>query len=179
MGTKTLMTIEQFAQLETADTEKYELVEGELIPLSSGTPRHARIRRAVEYTIQRYFEGNPIGEILDQTDFRISAETVRCPDLSIVLGAHVAAIDPDKIPVPFAPDIAIQVLSPSESAMDVRRKVRGYLRAGTLEVWLIDHANAELEIHTNAGIRLLQQTDVLESPVLPGFRALVADLLNP
>jgi hypothetical protein len=38
MSTKTLMTVEQFARMHTADTEDYELVEGELIPLSSGTP---------------------------------------------------------------------------------------------------------------------------------------------
>ena len=37
MSTKTLMTVEEFAQLRTADTEAYELVEGELIPLSSAT----------------------------------------------------------------------------------------------------------------------------------------------
>ena len=44
MSTKTLMTVEQFAQRNTADTEDFELVEGELIPLSSGTPLHSEIR---------------------------------------------------------------------------------------------------------------------------------------
>ena len=44
MSTKTLTTVEQFAQMRTGDTEDYELVDGELIPLSSGTPRHNLIR---------------------------------------------------------------------------------------------------------------------------------------
>jgi hypothetical protein len=39
MSAKTLMTVEQFAQMQTADTEDYELVDGELIPWSSATPR--------------------------------------------------------------------------------------------------------------------------------------------
>ena len=44
MSTKTLMTVEQFAAMITADTENYELVEGELVPLYSGTPYHNAIR---------------------------------------------------------------------------------------------------------------------------------------
>ena len=47
MSTKAVMTVEQFARMSTAETEDYELVEGELIPLSSGTPLHAKIRDLV------------------------------------------------------------------------------------------------------------------------------------
>ena len=63
MSTKAVMTVEQFAQLKTADTEDFELVEGELIPLSSGTPLHAIIRGRVERLVENYFERNPIGKI--------------------------------------------------------------------------------------------------------------------
>jgi len=89
--------------------------------------------------------------------------TVRQPDIAIFLGEHVRQIDLDKIPVPFAPDIAVEVLPPSEKAIDVRRKVLDYLRGGSQEVWLLDHANAEILVHTNDGIRVLQEKDVLES----------------
>jgi Uma2 family endonuclease len=47
MSTKTPLTVEEFAQLRPAETEAYELVDGELIPLPSGTPRHAEIRDVV------------------------------------------------------------------------------------------------------------------------------------
>ena len=43
MSTKTLITVEEFAAMKTADTEQYELVNGELVPLSSPTPKHVRI----------------------------------------------------------------------------------------------------------------------------------------
>jgi Uma2 family endonuclease len=177
MATKALMTVEQFAQMHTAGTEDYELVEGELIPLSSGTYRHNRIRDFVVFLMWSYFKGNPIGEAVGENDCRIANDTVRKPDVSIFLGERLKQIDPDKIPAPFAPDIAVEVLSPSESAVEVRRRVRDYLRAGGKEGWLLDHVNSEVLVHTGTGIRVLQGTDVLESPLLPGFSAAVADLV--
>jgi Uma2 family endonuclease len=178
VSTKTLMTVEQFAQMHTADTEDYELVDGELIPLSSGTPRHARIRGRVDRLVSGYFDQNPIGEAYAELDCVVAKRTVRRPGLAIFLGERLHEIDLDKIPTPIAPDIAVEVLSLSESAMHVGRKVREYLRAGANEVWILDHANAEVQIHSNANIRRLRESDLLESPLLPGFAAKVSELLG-
>jgi Uma2 family endonuclease len=71
------------------------------------------------------------------------------------------------------------ILSPSESAVDVRRKVGDYLRAGSSEVWLVDHSNGEVQLHTAAGIRDLQAADELESPLLPAFSVVAASLAAP
>ena len=178
MSTKAMMTVEQFAQMDTADTERYELVEGELIPLSSGTPRHCKIRDLAGDLLRSYFRGNPIGEAIGEMDCQLAEDTVRQPDVSIFLNKeHLQQMDLDKIPVPFAPDIAVEVLSPSERTMDTRRKVRDYLRAGSKEVWLLDHANGEVLVHSATGIRMLQVTDILESGLLPGFSVGVAELL--
>jgi Uma2 family endonuclease len=178
MSTQALMTVEQFAQMKTADTEDYELVEGELIPLASATPKHARIRRRMERKLEDYFQANALGDLLGEVDCRLDAETVRRPDLSIFLNSpRLSEMDEYRIPIPFAPDIAVEVLSPSESAVDVRRKIREYLRGGTQEVWVIDHANAEVEIYTNGGIRPLLASDNVESPLLPGFSVSVAELI--
>jgi Uma2 family endonuclease len=71
-----------------------------------------------------YFKGNPIGETIGTVDCRLSEVTVRRPDVSIFLGERIRRIDRDAIPVPFGPDIAVEVLSPSDTAVGVRRKVR-------------------------------------------------------
>jgi Uma2 family endonuclease len=176
MATKTLMTVEQFSQMQTADTEDYELVEGELVPLSSATPLHAEIRRLVETSIASYFHKNRVGLVFGEVDCRISDDTVRRPDVSIFLGERVRQIDLTAIPVPFAPDIAVEILSPSESAMHLRRKVLDYLRAGSSEVWLVDSFNREVEIRTISGSRMLAETDLLTSPLLPEFSVPVANL---
>ena len=176
MATQTLMTIEQFAALETLDTEDYELVEGELIPLSSGTLRHTKIRDFIGYLLKVYFLRNPIGHAFAELDCRLAAGTVRRPDIAVFGNDNLSLIDPDRIPVPFAPDIAIEVLSPNERAMDVRRKTRDYLDAGSKEVWIIDHANAEAAVHTAAGVRYTRGVEILASPVLPGFELEVSKL---
>ena len=79
--------------------------------------------------------------------------------------------------MPFAPDIAVEALSPSEHALDVNRKVRDYLGAGSAEVWLLDPENGELHVRTKPGIRILQPDDALETPLLPGFSVAVGTLL--
>jgi Uma2 family endonuclease len=178
MATKTLMTVAEFAQMHTSETEDFELVEGEVIPSPSATPLHAKIRSILDRLLGGYFERNPIGEPFCEVDCRLAENTVRRPDLSIFLSARLQEIDLKKIPVPFAPDIAVEVLSPSETAIDVNRKVRDYLAGGSKEVWILDHENGELFVHTNGGIRLLGGSDVLESPLLPGFNAPVNDFLT-
>jgi len=177
MATKALMTVEEFVQMSTADTESYELVDGEPVLLPSGTPLHTIIRDRMGRLVWTYFDRNPIGGALSETDCRISDDTVRKPDLGIFLGEHWQQLDLKKVPVPFAPDIAVEVFSPSEHVMDVNRKVRDYLTGGSREVWLLDPENGELHVRTKASIRILEGGDALESALLPGFSVGVGTLL--
>ena len=172
-----LLSVEQFGQMTTADTESYELVAGVLVPLESGTFSHNSLRGQLGCLLWTYFKVSPIGEVVAGVDCQINRDTVRRPDLSIFFNERRRQIDVEKIPVPFPPDIAIEVLSPSETAVDVRRKVREYLGAGSKEVWLLDPANHEASIYSQAGVRLLEATSVLESPLLPGFTTPLADLV--
>jgi Uma2 family endonuclease len=133
MSTKALMTVEQFAQMHTADTEDFELVEGELIPLPGGTPRQARIRDCAGNLIRNYFRRNRLGEAYAEVDCRLGEGTVWRPDLAVFLKESLSLVNLDRIPAPIAPDIAVEVLSPSESAMEIRHKVLDYLRGGSKE----------------------------------------------
>jgi len=177
MATATIITAEEFARMETPETEHYELVDGELILLSSGKPLHSLIRDRATQLLRNYFDGNGLGGTLAETDCRINDTTVRQPDLSVFLGEHWETLDLNQIPIPFAPDIAIEVLSPSEHVSDVTRKVRDYISAGSREVWLLDTENIEIHVRTESGIRLLFESDMLDSPLLPGFSVNVSKLL--
>lgn len=79
------MTVEQFAEMKTADTEDYELVEGELVALPSATPRHAKIRSRLERLIESYLERSPIGEAYGEVDCQVTDDIVRRPDVSVFL----------------------------------------------------------------------------------------------
>jgi len=178
MATSALLTVEEFARMSSSATEDFELVEGELVSLPSANPIHADIRDCLVQILRNYFDRNPTGRVLSEVDCRISDNIVRRPDLSIFLAGRLDGVDRKKTPLPFAPDIAVEVLSPSETAFDVNRKVLGYLAGGSKEVWVVDHENGEVFIQTDAGIRLLRGDGaVLDSPLLPGFSASVAKIL--
>ena len=70
MSIRTLRTVEQFAAMITADTENFELVAGELVPLSGGTPFCARIRRHLMHLIEDFFEANGLGDCYPGLDCR-------------------------------------------------------------------------------------------------------------
>ncbi len=159
-----------------ADTEDYELVDGVLAPLPARTSRHNKMRDLIGHLLWTYFQRNPIGEVIGKNHCRVADGKVRLPDVSVFLADRLRLIDWNKIPAPFAPDIAIEVLSPSEGMMETRGKVREYLSSGSVEVWLIDPANREIQVHTLAGIRILEADGFLETPLLPEFRLRLADL---
>lgn len=171
------MTLEQFVEMNGEENRDYELVDGELIPLSSPILLHSIIRGRLVQLVGNYFDWNPIGGSASRTDCRINHDTVRRPDLSIFLGERWQQLDVYATLIPFAPDIAVEVLSPSEHIMDVNRKVRDYLSAGSKEVWLLDHAVCELHVRTKTEYRVLEGGDQLDSPLLPGLSINVAELL--
>ena len=178
MATKTLMTAEEFAHISVGETEDFELVDGELVAISNGAPIHALVRDSTTVLVRSYLEKSPVGGALAMMDCRISSDTVRRPDFSIFLGERWSQLDLRSTQVPYAPDIAVEVLSDNEHMIDVSRKVREYQSAGSIEVWLLDEANGELQVRTQSGIRLLKLNDVLDSPLLPGFAVKVGDLLS-
>lgn len=98
--------------------------------------------------------------------------------MSFFGAARWQLLEPSHIPIPFAPDIVVEVLSAWELAVSVNRKISEYLDSGSQEVWIIDPANQTMMIHTREGARILKAGDSLTSPVLPGFSMRIAELLT-
>jgi Uma2 family endonuclease len=78
-------------------------------------------------------------------------------------------MDPERTPIPGAPDIAIEVISPSERASESYDKVRAYLRNGTTEVWQIYPKSRTVQIHRGETARSLEWSQGIETDLLPGF----------
>ncbi len=177
MSAATLISVEQFATMPRDEAVHYELVEGELFPVAGGTPIHAWIRDGLCSKLREFLSRGKQGIVLAEVDCRTGDDSVRRPDLSFIMRDRWPLVDPDKIPLPFPPDIAVEVLSASESAIDVSRKAHEYLSAGTQEVWVIDSLNGEIMIRTIAEARFLSAESKVESPMLPGFSIPVSEVL--
>ena len=176
MTTPTLITAEQFDQLPE-EQGRFELLDGELIELSSTTPRHNDIVGNVLISMKPQMLRQKTGMVVLGTEFAIGQDRLR-PDIAILLAAKWAQVDMDRVPVKVIPDVAIEVVSPSESALQLERKIARYLAGGVQEVWVIYPDPRTLYVHTSAGVRRLTATDILKSPLLEGWSTVVGDLFS-
>ena len=175
---KTLLTAEQFDNYPFEEDKRYELDEGELIEMTRPAYRHNRVLIRLTARLFFFFEQNSIGEVLNSENlYALSPNTRRAPDLAVILGDRHAELENAKV-IPIVPDVAIEVLSPSETQRMIFRKLKQYFEAGVKEVWLIDPETQTVEIWTspNPPDRDLSVGDILTSPLLPGFTLTLEDL---
>jgi Uma2 family endonuclease len=111
---------------------------------------------------------------------RRNPDTVRAPDCAFIRKERIPANGIPKKFWPFAPDLAVEVLSPSDSASDVFEKIDEWLDAGTRLVWLVDPDKKTVTVHAAKRPAIkLRLGDTLEGEdVLPGFKLPVADIFD-
>jgi Uma2 family endonuclease len=171
MGTITKLTFDEYLKLPEQEGMHYELDEGVLLMEPSPTFRHNRIRDQIARRLTEFVKAHRLGEVTVETDFRLSAETVRSPDVALVTPAQLKKIDIDRSPIDGAPALAIEVISPSNLAQDTRKKVRQYLAAGCQAVWLVYPALRLVEIHDGKGAREVVEPDSInEASPVSGIR---------
>jgi len=182
MATRTTLTLDQFLALpEREDGTHYELSQGELITWPPPGYRHgaiiARITRLLGNTLpeEEYIVvSGDAGFLLDPNP---DAATVRGADIAINRRADIG----ENVPTgwfPGAPMLAVEVVSPSNTAKDMHLKVKQYLEAGALEVWLVYPDTRTVYVHS-AGRRdpqVFEEADTFESVVGKTFR--VEDLFR-
>lgn len=123
-----------------------------------------------------------LGQVVTaETGFVLSDEppTVRAPDVAFVSQGRLS-FDHDRF-APLAPDLAVEIVSPSNTVSEVQSKVVDYLDAGTQLVWVVEPRSRGITVyHSGKEIRLLTEGDEIEGgAVLPGFRVRVSELLGP
>ena len=178
MASKTLLTLEQFEQLPD-DGMRHELDEGELVSMPPTAIDHGEIQLEVAYLLKKFVRSRSLGTVLVETGFRLSRGTVRAPDVSFIRADRMRKRDRQRL-FEGAPDLAVEVISPSESASDIAHKVEQYLHAGA-EVWVVVYPRSRT-VHmyepSKTG-RVLEAGDLLESPaLLPGFSVSVSELFS-
>lgn len=171
MSRKTLLTAAELEQIPDDDSVQLELDEGELITMPPAGEHHGYLEGRLFRLIANFAEDRGLGRVYGgDTGFRLSDDTVRCPDVSFVRAERVAALRSRGF-ANGAPDLAVEVVSPSQSAGRLTRKVRQYFAAGCHTVWIVDPERREIEVFEASGRdRALSGEDMLEAPeLLPGF----------
>lgn len=177
MAIGTLMTAAQFDALPVADGRRTELIDGEIVEVSSATFLHNRIQAMLIHLLLSWLKPNTRGMVLPNTEFAFGEDRFQ-PDIAIFSSDRWREWDQGKLPVSVAPDIAVEIISPSESAYHVDHKLRSYLKHGVKEVWLVYTEEPHIYVHTTESIQRLEHNHTLTTPQLPGWSLVVGDAFS-
>ena len=150
-----------------------ELVEGVLVEKAIGF-NESLLTSALVQILWNFVQERNLG-IVQGPDamIRLAPTTIRIPDLAFFAWARFPGgiLPGDAIPR-LTPDLAVEVLSPSNTAAEMDRKLRDYFASGTRLVWYIDPAARSVRVFTGVDeVRELDESGTLDGgAVLPGFR---------
>jgi Uma2 family endonuclease len=180
MPTIATMSGAQFDALPYEEGRRWELLEGELIEVLSPTPRHQIIVKVLLLKIEIYLEGRREHcLVMPDVEFALSGNVRLRPDVCVLLPDKAIQLDLDRIPIPGAPDLAIEMISPTERTAESRAKVEAYLRYGVAEVWQIYPKSRVLEIYKGEnGHRTLSADQQITTDLLPGFSVTLSSLFE-
>ncbi len=152
------------------DGRRYQLVEGELFMAPALNTFHQFVQSNLLYMLKHYLRQHPIGHVLGAPcDIYIDELNVFQPDVLFISTANAARIHDEGIR--GAPDLAIEILSPSSAAVD-RRKRTLLAKAGTVEFWQIDPALRQVQRFVFAEnqakpIALIDEPETFTTPLFP------------
>lgn len=176
------MTAEELWAAPQAEADLIrELDAGELIEMSPPGTRHGIIAGTLAQSIGAFAAAHRLGRVLIETGFLLQRQpdTLAAPDLSFVRTNRLPEPGFEKF-FPGPPDLAVEIVSPSDSPSRLARKVRQYLQAGASLVWVVDPGRRQVDVYRIDGAdRTLRASDVLTAPsLLPGWSLPLADLFN-
>ena len=160
-----------------SDKPEIELLDGRAYPKVSPKARHASVQGRLmtmidELAGDRGFSGTEWRFKIGRAD---DTNTTFVPDVSYVSLERLRAIpEKEREEPPFAPDIAVEVRSPSDNLAFLRRKIERYLRTGSVLVLVADPDKRTIAAHDSGGVRNYAAGDHFEHSAVPWLRFDVA-----
>lgn len=150
--------------------EKYYLIDGELCIKMAPTELHGEVASEVARHLGNYVVPRDLGRVGVEVGFHPPGDrgTALLPDVSFISKARMTKRALSTY-VPSMPDLAVEVVSPSQSLAQVRRKAEVYLRHGTELVWLIDPQAQRAEVWPRREV-IEGDGELSGNDILPGFR---------
>jgi len=177
-------TYADYKEWELDEGERFELIYGEAFAMAAPSISHQAVLRDIFGQFYVYLRGKPCQVFVAPCDVRLfyeeddSDDTVVQPDIMVIC-------DKDKIAEESchgAPDLVIEILSPSNTAAEMERKFILYKEAGVREYWVVDSKNNTVEVHcfkdSDVSTNIYKSADTVPVAVLPGFNIELEQVFN-
>ena len=153
---------------------KEELIGGEIVQMAHTSKRHDVTKNWIGRILFRYLDANPGQGLtaLIEAAFVVTEGDTFAPDVAVFRTERLA--EEGRL-IKGAPEIAIEVVSPTDTIGGIRRKIKLYLSNGASSVWIF-YEEGSIAVHTATGVRELSGDQLLEDPLLPGFSVPVSTL---
>ncbi|MGH7571900.1 MAG: Uma2 family endonuclease [Gemmatimonadota bacterium] len=183
IGLEHLLTLEEFERLPEESDQRVELSRGRVVREPLPAAEHGWLARKLLREIDSHASRNGLGVAINDTGFLLSVDppTVRRPDVAFIARDNLPATDLPAGLWPMAPDLAVEIVSPTNRKAEIEEKVSEYLEAGTRLVWLVEPRTRTLTVYRSAeDVHHLQEGDTLDGEdVLRGFRFPISELFQP
>ncbi len=176
-----LLTAEEYARLPETPGYRDELLRGRVVREPSPGWPHGRAQARLSARLLTFVEEHDLGYAGVETGFIVERgpDTVRGPDLWYVSRERLGDEEPE-VYAELGPDLAVEVLSPSNRPREMAEKLAEYFAAGTRLAWLIDPKRRTAKVHRpGRAVLVIREQDELDGEdVLPGFRCRLADVFE-
>lgn len=167
-----IYTLEEFAALPD-DGGRYELIDGKLVEMPPANEEHGRVESLLHSRLAVCVEDNELGTVYSSdTAFDIGGRGL-CPDTAFVAKGRLKKEQRGLAIIPLAPDLVIEVKSPSEYWPKVVEKVGWYLAAGVRLIWVVDPSRQNVRVYRQGqpGYDTLERDQELDGEeVVKGFK---------
>ena len=175
-----LLTAEDVELLSIPD-KRVELVRGRLIVREPPGPWHGNVQANICYALIAWVRPRNLGIVTGEAGFKVevSPDTVRGPDVAFISAARLPGVPRRGFPA-FAPDLAVEIVSPGDRAGEIMDKVGQWLGGGARLVWVVDTQRTEARVfRADGSVSIVRGDENLGGEdVLPGFEVPLADVLK-
>jgi Uma2 family endonuclease len=180
--TTTLLTADDLLAMPD-DGYRYELDKGKLVRLPMSSNESSDVAGGILSALRVYAYPRKLGRVTGADGayiLRRDPYTVRIPDVAFVLADRMPPREKRRRFLELAPDLAVEVVSPTDSANDVHEKVLQYLDVGVQLVWVVHPIRRTVTVYTKDRIaHVLDENDTLDGgDVLPGFALPVSEVFE-
>jgi Uma2 family endonuclease len=169
------MTVEEFWEVYAEKT--YELVGGRVVEVPASGFVATITARRIAARLGDFVDAHDLGDVTSADGgFMLSPHDLRIPDAAFISKAKIQKLtDPNKF-IPFPPDLAVEVVSPTNLASEIREKIDLYFAAGTQLVWIVYPELRKVDVHFPDGTaRTIDEAGTLDGgDVLPGLQIAVS-----